>query len=251
MVRIIAEPGSTAEGAAGTFVALISLAARIGCDIFKNQWVSDPGQLCERRRAPEYREAYAKIAYDPNLHGLLAAETRGRGMLYACSVYLPIDVAVVEPHCDYLKCSSFESGDSAMRDAFWPYRHKTIVSFGMGGDPRGYEEFAARLHCVSAYPTPEDQMNLGVIAKGLDGLSDHSKHPWTGALAVAAGARFVEFHVRLDEADPANADYAVARTPAEAQEYVANIRLTERMLGDGVKSIQPSERAMLQYLAKP
>lgn len=250
-VMVIAEPGSTAEGRVGDFLSLISAAAAAGCSVFKNQYVSDPDQLCDRRNAPTYRDAYAKIAYDLSYHRALAAAARAHGMLYACSVYLPGDVARVEPFCDYLKCASFESGDQAMYRALWPFRHRTFVSFGMGGDPLHYQEFAARLHCISAYPAPEEQMNLARIGPHLNGLSDHSKNPWTGALAVAAGAKFIEFHLRLDTADPANADYAVARTPEQARVYVENIRLAERMLGDGRRRIQPAEEEMAKYRAQP
>ena len=247
-VLVLAEPGSTAEGRHDAFIALVQVAASIGCDIFKNQWVSSPERLCERRRAPEYLQAYEKIAYPSTTHEWLGAKAREHGLAYACSVYLPEDVEVVEPYCDYLKCASFESTDPGMRDALWPYRHKTIISLGMGAAVDQWFDFFAMLHCISAYPVPVEQMNLTAIrTRGLDGLSDHSRHPWVGAIAVGIGVRLIEFHIRLWDTDPRNADYQVARTPAEAREYVGNIRLAEKMLGSGDRRAMPCEEPMLRY----
>ena len=245
---IIAEPGSTHEGNITAMLRLVELAADIGCGVFKNQWVSSPEELCSRRRAPEYLGAYRKISYPRVWHAVIADHCSMLSLRYACSVYLPADAPVIEPYCDYLKCASFEAGDPEMFEALWPYRRKTIVSFGMGGDSSSFGEFFARLHCISAYPAPDDQMNLAAIRdRGFDGLSDHSKHPWTGALVVAAGARIVEFHVRLDDTSPDNADYAVARTPEEARAYVQHIREAEAMLGDGRQRVMEAEVGMLRY----
>ena len=47
------------------------------------------------------------------------------------------------------------------------------------------------------------------------------------------------------------ADYEVARTPAEAREYVANVRLAEVMLGSGSRRVMPSEEPMLRYKVAP
>ena len=112
------------------------------------------------------------------------------------------------------------------------------------------------LACVSVYPCPDAEANLAVLRPSVNefpgqppyqGYSDHTLHPWTGALAVAAGARVVEFHVRLDDTDPANADFAVARDPLKAAEYVRNIRQAEALLGDGVRGARACEAPMLRY----
>lgn len=249
-VSVIAEPGSTPEGRRDAFSALVGLAATVGCDVFKNQWVSNPQRLCDRRRAPEYLKAYEKISYPASTHEWLADLAHQSGLAYACSVYLPGDVQTVAPYCDFLKCASFEASDPEMHSALWPYRDKTIVSLGMDGNAAAWGGFYARLHCISSYPAPITEMNLRRIGV-LDGLSDHSKHPQTGAYAVCAGAQIIEFHIRLSDTDPQNADYAVARDPEEAREYVRNIRFAEAAMGDGQRRVMPSEEKMLRYRVKP
>lgn len=81
----------------------------------------------------------------------------------------------------------------------------------------------------------------------MDGLSDHSRHALTGALAVAAGATIVEAHLRLDDTPAENPDYAVAFSPSEFTQYVKNIRDAEVMLGTGRKEIQACEHEMLSF----
>ena len=256
---VVAEPGSTHEGDLATMLRLVDLAAQVGCDVFKNQWTSDPEAICARRRAPEYLWSYRKLAYPIEWHADIREACHRRGLEYGCSTYIPADVARVAPFCDWLKGASFEAGESAMRAAFAPYRDRLILSTGMMTarevvDVRHCARYV--LHCVSSYVTPADQANLGAIlmmrelligTNALPGWSDHTQSTLTGALAVAAGARAVEFHLRLDDCDPQNADHEVSRDPERAAAYVASIREAERILGDGEKRVMPSELAFLRY----
>jgi len=65
----------------------------------------------------------------------------------------------------------------------------------------GARERTAALQCVSSYPTPQEDAQLGAIeviqkATGLTtGYSDHTREIGTGALAVAAGACILEKHL--------------------------------------------------------
>ena len=79
------------------------------------------------------------------------------------------------------------------------------------------------------------------------GFSDHTRSPLAGAVAVGAGASVIEFHLRLDETDPRNPDFAVSRSPEEARVYVEHIRQAEVLMGDGKKRIMPEEEPMLAY----
>lgn len=258
---VIAESGSTANGDLDVMRRQIKFAAAIGCDIHKTQWVSSPERLCERRHAPEYLDAYRKIAWPQEWHPILAAECKQAGLQYMSTTYLPEDVAVVAPYVWAFKISAFEAGDSDFLVAHRPYTQLIYVSTGMMDERAENGIFAALdavgsrvhlLHCVSAYPAPPEDMNLALLQEvGVyQGLSDHTRHPWTGALAVAAGARVIEFHYRLADCDPANADYEVARSPDEAREYVRNIRIAETMLGDGRKRPMPCEAPMMRYRVK-
>lgn len=126
------------------------------------------------------------------------------------------------------------------------------------------------LHCVTSYPAPETDYNLRILGNlsnifGIPvGVSDHSLDPvLVPALAVGEGAAMVEKHICLSKDDPGLDDpvalppdqfkrmcdavrEAARRGPEEtknslAKEYGAE--KIEKVLGDGVKRLAPSERA--------
>jgi N,N'-diacetyllegionaminate synthase len=98
------------------------------------------------------------------------------------------------------------------------------------------------LHCVSGYPTPLEQVNLTVLRRWwCDGFSDHTANPLTGALAVAAGAKVLEVHFRLDETATDNPDYPVSLSPGGLRSYIYLARRAAEAMGDGIKRVMPSE----------
>ena len=265
---VIAEGAATHDGSFEQAKALVNLAASAGADAVKFQWLSRAERLCERRHAPEYLDAYRLLQFQEWWFPDLASRCQDHGIEFLCTVYLPEDVHVVARYVTRFKVSSFEAQDAhfVALHAEWPEK-QLIISAGMrarleptltayGAPMRGRAVPNWRvLHCVSAYPCPPDQISLAALPPDAahywyerrHGLSDHTRHPWTGALAVAAGATIIEFHVRLNDTDPANADFAVARDPQEALEYVAHIREAEAMLGDEAVAVQPAEAPMLRY----
>jgi len=270
---VIAEVAATHGGSLYAALKLVGLAREVGADAVKFQWLSDPERLVERRRAPEYREQYRRLAFPRGWFSALKERAEVEGVEFMCTAYLPEDVHVVAQHVSRFKVSSFEALDRHFVVLHAEYRKPLIVSAGMGAVARGLFNVLQHyrqayppdmlpdvnvLHCVSAYPCPEGEIRL--VRLRLDftamkpfqyvGLSDHTRHPWTGALAVAAGARIVEFHLRPWGVDEQDADYGVARDPFEALEYVRNIRTAEWMLGQEAEarwSTSPAEELMLRY----
>lgn len=260
---VIADIGACHEGRLTYMDAAVLAAKAAGADAIKFQFTSDPARMARRRGRAEqdgYAAIYAKyLNWSASWLEMLWMSCASAGIDFMCTAFLPEDVAVVAPYVAKFKVASFEALDAEMLAAHEPYDKETIVSVGMLTDdetttvfgrvvnlPGGY----ALLHCVSSYPVPDDQLNLAVVRRGgYAGYSDHSDPTadWTGALAVAAGARIIEAHLRLDVTDAANPDYPHARSPRQFAAYVANIRFAERCLGDGVKRIQPCEAAMLPY----
>jgi len=108
------------------------------------------------------------------------------------------------------------------------------------------------LHCTSAYPSPVEDCNLRVIASLQNkfncpvGFSDHTVGIYAAQLAAAAGACLIEKHFTLSR-DMSGPDHKASLEPNELADLVNSIRRTERMLGDGIKRITPSE-AKNKYL---
>lgn len=102
------------------------------------------------------------------------------------------------------------------------------------------------LHCTTEYPAPFSECNLNVIEtldtelKKKIGYSDHTRGILTPVIAVAKGAQIIEKHFTLDRSMD-GPDHSASLEPDELKEMVNNIRLTEQMLGDGVKCSTVSE----------
>lgn len=263
---IIAETGCTHEGNLKALLALVDVAADAGCDVLKSQWTSDPDEMCARRNAPDYRPYYEWLKFPLAWHGQLAERCAMRGLRYASTVYLPQDVVAVDPFVSLYKVAAFEAGATDLLDAHWPLMAENdkplLVSIGMGTAwdpaqvvPAVWAGRVGALRCVSAYPTPPEQLHLATIrAQGFVGLSDHTAPECTdtGALAVAAGATVLERHIRLESCRSSNPDFAVSMSLHALVDYVARVRRAEAAMGDGaVTEAQPAEEPMLAYRAKP
>lgn len=103
-------------------------------------------------------------------------------------------------------------------------------------------------HCVSAYPSTMESMNLSAIKnfsyrmRGGIGLSDHTKGHQSNIvaqMAVAAGYTVFEKHVNLSGSAPAPDD-VVALNKKQFSVYVESIRLAESIMGNGIK--QPADQ---------
>jgi len=108
------------------------------------------------------------------------------------------------------------------------------------------------LQCNSAYPTPLHDCHIGVVRHYHDlsqkypqivpGYSSHDYGWKASALAVAAGAKMLEKHVKLGNTEWAHFDaVAVDLTTSAFVEYVDNIRETELIVGSEIKQINKSE----------
>ena len=259
---VVAEPGSTGIGSLDTMLRLLETAAECGADVWKPQWTSSPERMCDRRRAPEYLDSYRLLAYPVEWLKIFSRQCKRREMKLACSVYLPEDVQAVSPYCQFIKIASFENRDGAMLDALGDVvsrkLHHVIISTGMldASEIKPLVSYAdILLACTSAYPAPVDAMNLLTIRQMRRdcgghcriGLSDHSRQLITGAVAVGVGAEVVETHYRLNDTPPTNRDYEVALSPGEFTQYVQNVRLAERLMGNAMKRQHPCEESLMRY----
>lgn len=240
-VFIIAEGGSTHDGDLGKAMALIHAAAAAGADAIKFQTFRAK-TLAARRGAPEsiYAAYELPLEWVPTLKD--AADAAGVEWMTTCyhADYLPL----IRRYIKRWKIASFEAGDEDFVLAHLPYGLPVLISTGMvsalvlawlkwlSGQKSEWD--VRLLHCVSAYPPTLADLNLAAIRRhGLDGFSDHSGWVEAGGLAVAAGARIVETHLRLDETNPKNPDFPHSLTPACFRAYIRRIREVESAMGNG------------------
>jgi N-acetylneuraminate synthase/N,N'-diacetyllegionaminate synthase len=107
----------------------------------------------------------------------------------------------------------------------------------------------ALLHCVTAYPTPDGDVNLAAMDKlrslfgGPVGYSDHTPDELAVLAAVARGAQVIEKHITIDRDIPNAQDWKVAAGPENLAKLVADIRRLEVQIGHGRKERAASEEA--------
>ena len=253
---IIGEAGSCHEESEERAHALLDVAVQAGCDAVKFQYWSSPERMRERRHIPDiahYKTLGKPIPYET---GSIKAEwfprlreqTKAKGILLACTVYLPEDVRLVCESVNIVKISSFEARDRDLTSLVVKHSNPVFISTGMFTEHElSYlPKRAIRMHCVSAYPCPTAAANLGAIERG-QGYSDHTRSEYMGAFAVCAGANFLEVHFGLDDTSSSCPDTIVSHGPEALARYVLLARGAMSARGDGRKVPQEVERGNMGY----
>ena len=158
-----------------------------------------------------------------------------------------------------IKLSSGELTHRALVERAAAARLPLLVSTGMAtmdeirealqwiAGARGGLDGVTVLHCTSAYPAPDEALNLkAMVSMAADlgmavGYSDHSLGIEAALAAVALGASVIEKHLTLDRTLP-GPDHSASLEPAPFKAMVDGIRRVSAMLGDGVKAPTAQER---------
>lgn len=113
------------------------------------------------------------------------------------------------------------------------------------------------LHCISSYPTPDEETNLLVVRKYMEtfghncnvGLSFHGTNPDIPLHSFALGGSMVEIHFTLDKTMKGN-DHKCSFDPDDLTYLTGKLGTLETVMGTDVKSMQPSETACYDKLGK-
>ena len=131
----------------------------------------------------------------------------------------------------------------------------TFISTGMSGYKeidnaiKIFKENDCRfelMHSVSAYPAPEDQLNLNLIQKMKEkykcnvGYSGHEPSVSPSLIAVTLGASSLERHITLDRS-MYGSDQSASLEERGLKELVSIIRKAPKVIGDGEKKILDCE----------
>jgi N-acetylneuraminate synthase len=271
---IVAEMSANHLGRFERAMALLEAAAAAGADAVKLQtYTADdltidhegPGFVFEgglwhgRRLYELYREATTPWDWHPALF------ERGRALGLAV-FSTPFSIQGVERletlDCPAYKIASFELVDHALIRRAAATGKPVILSTGMaegediaeavGAARAGGASAVALLHCVSGYPTPPEESDLGAMATLRDrhgvlvGLSDHTLGTAVAVAAVARGAVIVEKHVTLARAD-GGPDAAFSIEPDELARLVTDARAAWSAVAGPRVGPAPSEVANRAY----
>lgn len=215
---IIAEIGQNHNGDMPLAAELIHSAKEYGADVAKFQ-LYDARALFPKE-GNDWFDYNCKTELSRDQAGYLAEECRRAGIEFMASVFdverasWLEDIGVIRH-----KVASCSVRDSQLLTALAATGKPIVVSLGMWDQPEfprieapGGVEF---LYCVSKYPTPLGDVNLGrVDFEKYAGFSDHTIGINAAIAALARGARIIEKHYTLDKA-MYGPDHAGSMTPSE------------------------------------
>jgi Sialic acid synthase len=234
-VIIIAEIGNNHEGDFNIAVELIEAAAKSGVDCVKFQTFKTEHYVNKIQTERSERLKSFELSYEEFKD--LSEISRQLGLAFISTPFDLESAKFLISICDAIKISSSDN-------IFYPLLKTVsrdpipkIVSTGLANFQEVIKlvsyfdsDFLALLHCVSAYPVPENQINLSYIHKlSLElnctvGYSDHSLGIDASALAVACGARKIEKHFTLDNNFSDFQDHKISSDPNEMMQLVKRIR---------------------------
>ncbi len=261
---VIAEIGLNHGGSGDVALAWVDHAARAGASAVKLQTLRASELVAPGCPPPAHvpaaslQEFFAQFELDEGTHRAVAQRARARRLAFISTPLFDEAVEWLErAGCDAYKIASGDLTHHSLIAKAARTGKPLVLSSGMASlDEVGAALECARstgatqlavLHCVSAYPTPDDAQNLRAIvtlaqAFGVPvGLSDHGTDPLAPALAVALGATIYERHFVADLSVDA-IDAAVSMTPPELEDVVLVARHVRRALGDGAKRPQEVEQ---------
>ena len=264
---VIAEAGVNHNGDLALAHKLVDAAADAGADAVKFQtWITEklcrPGaikaqyQKVENEKESQY-EMLKRLELPYEWHKVLQSHAGDRGIAFLST---PDEIDSARFLCglgvEVIKVGSGELSNLPFLQQLGKLGKPLILSTGMGtlkevGEAmyavhQGGRVPTALLHCVSAYPAPEEEMNLRSISTlrnhfGVPvGLSDHTMGQVAPVLGVGQGMCIWEKHITLDRHMP-GPDHAASAEPAEFALLVKLIRKAELMMGSGVKEPSASE----------
>jgi sialic acid synthase SpsE len=295
---IIAEIGTGHGGDIAKARELIAASAESGADCAKFQCVFadeilHPATGVVPLPGGEIRvyDRFRALEADEGFYRALKEECESRGLLFLCTPFgLGSARLLRRIGAGVLKVASPELNHLPLLDELGSYALPLILSSGVSllsdierallrlrrsiagaassAAPPDREPGIALLHCVTAYPAPEEDYNLSLLS-GLSsifglpvGVSDHSLDPvLVPALSIASGGVIVEKHICLSREDP-GLDDPIALPPLAFAEMATAVRRAQArppsetvaelgdrfgpariaaVLGDGIKRLAPSE----------
>jgi sialic acid synthase SpsE len=262
---VIAEIGLNHGGSAAEALALVDAAAAAGASAVKLQSLRGHTLVAPSCPAPAHvscgslQEFFARFELDEGAHAAVAVRTRVHGLAFMSTPFDLEAVAMLERvGCDAYKIASGDITHLALIEAVARTGKPVVISTGMSElhevaaalrcARRAGAADVALLHCVSAYPVPPGEENLGAIrtlatAFGVPvGLSDHGTDPLDVSTAVALGACLYEKHLVLDPRGDA-VDAAVSATPSQLRASIERAAHVRRSLGHGRRACGAAEGA--------
>ena len=265
---VIAEIGVNHDGSVERAIELVQAASNAGADAVKMQWfearrlVGEPGSVAayqQRAGVGDQMEMLAGLELSRDEMAMVVDAAQRSGIAPVVTVF-STDLVECARDLDWdaWKTASPDLVHRPLLEALAVDGRPMLVSTGasdldevirtdgwLKGSDVGF------LHCVSAYPTPEESAELGAIGTLATattrpcGYSDHTAETTTGGLAVAAGACILEKHLTWSR-NARGPDHRASLEPDGLRAYVDFVRRAHAAIGQGGKSVGDIERDVRQ-----
>ncbi|HWC77976.1 MAG TPA: N-acetylneuraminate synthase family protein [Blastocatellia bacterium] len=260
-VLIVAEIGNNHEGSCGRAAQMIELAAEAGAgavkfQTFKTERFVRPSDHARFTRLKSFELSYSDFEK--------LAETAARSGVLFLSTPLDIESArFLDGLVPAFKIASGDNNFYPLIEAVADTAKPIVLSSGLADVAqlllskdlierswrrKGIDPEIAVLHCVTSYPVPDGEANLGAIRELREslgctvGYSDHTTGIEAATLSVALGARIIEKHFTLDKNFSDFRDHQLSADPAEMAQLVERVKRVQTLLGTGRKELQDCER---------
>lgn len=270
-VFVLAEIGINHNGDVQVAKKLIDVAAFAGCEAVKFQKrtidvVYTPEELAKPRESP-FGETNGDLKRGLELgqaaYEEIDAYCRAKGIRWTASGWDEASVDFIDAFDPpFYKIASASLTDDALLRHTRAKGKPIVLSTGMSTleqidhavEVLGKEDLIL-LHCCSAYPSQYSELNLRVIPVLRErygvpiGYSGHETGLASSVAAAVLGACIVERHITMDRS-LWGSDHAASLEPNGIIRVIRDIRLVETALGDGVKTVLPSEVPVMQKLRR-
>lgn len=249
---VIAEVGNNHQGSLKLACALVDAAVTAGADAVKFQLRnhealyrrSGDDAAAEDLGVEYIRDLLRKVELSLDAHRRMRDYCRERGVTYLCT---PWDERSVDVLAGFdvpaLKLASADLTNPYLIRKAASLGKPLLLSTGMAYEPeieravtqlRALGVPFALLHCNSAYPAPEGDIQLGYLQRlralhPVVGYSGHERGTAISIAAVALGALIIERHITLDRGME-GPDHLASLEPPEFSALVDGIRQVEKAL---------------------
>lgn len=251
---IIAEIGINHNGCATTAKKLIESAAKSGVDAVKFQTYITEKRV--KKSSPIFNILKrCELTFKDFENLKKYSETKGVEFMSTPFDYESF-IFLNQIKVSKIKISSFDVVNHEFLNQISNFNKEFILSVGMSKLNEIKKAFKiikknkknkiSLLHCVSSYPTPEEEANLScieVLKKKFNctiGHSDHTNDIFVPFCAVVMGAKIIEKHFMIKKSMKC-VDKPVSITEDQMKNLVKNIRRFENTVGSdyfGVRKIE-------------
>ena len=274
---IIAEGGLNHNGDVELAKKLIDEAKKINCDAIKFQTFTANKRISKEVKSVKYSEEadglqeniyemFERLSINEKKHKEIFQYARKKGIEIFSTPFDEKSVDFLEKlKVKFYKIASVDLVNIPLIKKIGYTGKPLILSTGMsniGNVQDAVEAFKSTgnknlilLHCLSSYPANEKEMNLKAIKTLKNnfnipvGLSDHYPGIEISLMALGVGANIIERHFTLDKTFE-GPDHILSSEPEEFKKLMSLAKNTISILGDGQKTIQPSEYVVINSQRK-